>query len=178
MMTLCCKLVSALEGRTLATAESITAGGIGAAITQVPGSSRVYVGGIISYTDAVKHLQLDVPRQLLEQLHEAFRREEQLLFVGSWAQGDVTTVYFDYRAGSLPVQLESGHAAWCQFRDGVLQEVGIYPRSYAKAAEAAALLPEMQASAAAGSILPGSEARLVYPDPGGESLSPVWSVRG
>ena len=68
MMTLCCKLVSALEGRTLATAESITAGGIGAAITRVPGSSRVYVGGIISYTDAVKHLQLGVPRQLLEQL--------------------------------------------------------------------------------------------------------------
>lgn len=127
---------------------------------------------------ATEALQIEQSRQLLEQLHEAFRREEQLLFVGSWAQGDVTTVYFDYRAGSLPVQLESGHAAWCQFRDGLLQEVGIYPRSYAKAAEAAALLPEMQASAAAGSILPGSEARLVYPDPGGESLSPVWSVRG
>ena len=68
MMTLCCKLVSALEGKTLATAESITAGGIGAAVTQVPGSSKVYAGGIISYTDAVKHRQLGVPEQLLEQL--------------------------------------------------------------------------------------------------------------
>lgn len=123
-------------------------------------------------------LQIEQSRQLLEQLHEAFRREEQLFCVGSWEQGEMTMVYFDYRAGSLPVHLESGHAAWCQFREGVLQEVGLYPRSYGREAEAAVLLPEMQAAAAAGSIQAGSEARLVYPDLGGESLSPVWSVRG
>lgn len=138
-------------------------------------SYRYEEGAPVCKTEA---LQIEQSRQLLEQLHEAFRREEQLFYVGSWEQGDMTTVYFDYRAGSLPVHLESGHAAWCQFREGVLQEVGIYPRSYGRSAEHTDLLPEMQAAAAAGSIRAGSEARLVYPDLGGESLNPVWSVRG
>lgn len=123
-------------------------------------------------------LQIEQSRRLLEQLHDAFRREERLLYVGSRVQDTVTTVYFDYQAGGLPVYLESGHAAWCQFRDGVLQEVGIYPRSYGAGAELPGLLPELQAAAAAGSIRKDSEAYLVYPDLGSESLSPVWSVRG
>ena len=54
MMTLCCKVLEALRGKTLVSAESLTGGGIGAALTAVPGSSEVYKGGIISYTDAVK----------------------------------------------------------------------------------------------------------------------------
>lgn len=66
MMTLCCKVLEALRGRTLATAESLTGGGIGAALTAVPGSSEVYKGGIISYTDAVKEQVLGVPREILE----------------------------------------------------------------------------------------------------------------
>ena len=67
MMTLCCKVLEAHRGRTLATAESLTGGGIGAALTAVPGSSEVYKGGIISYTNAVKETVLGVPREILEQ---------------------------------------------------------------------------------------------------------------
>ena len=67
MMMLCCKVLEALRGRTLATAESLTGGGIGAALTAVPGSSEVYKGGIISYTNAVKETVLGVPREILEQ---------------------------------------------------------------------------------------------------------------
>ena len=66
MMTLCCKVLEALRGRTLATAESLTGGGIGAALTAVPGSSEVYKGGIISYTDAVKEQILGVPGEILQ----------------------------------------------------------------------------------------------------------------
>lgn len=66
MMTLCCKVLEALRGKTLVSAESLTGGGIGAALTAVPGSSEVYKGGIISYTDAVKETVLGVPREILE----------------------------------------------------------------------------------------------------------------
>ncbi|MBQ3193841.1 MAG: CinA family protein [Oscillospiraceae bacterium] len=64
--TLCCNVLTALEGRTLVTAESLTGGGIGAALTAVPGSSAVYKGGIISYTNWVKSTVLGVPWETLE----------------------------------------------------------------------------------------------------------------
>ena len=66
MMTLCCKVLEALRGKSLVTAESLTGGGIGAALTAVPGSSEVYKGGIISYTDAVKEQILGVPGEILQ----------------------------------------------------------------------------------------------------------------
>ena len=48
------------QGRTLATAESCTGGLIGKLLTDVPGSSEVYMGGVISYTNGVKHRLLGV----------------------------------------------------------------------------------------------------------------------
>ena len=65
-MTLCCDVLAVLKGKTLATAESCTGGGIGAAITAVPGSSEVYKGGIISYTNWVKNRVLSVDQNLLD----------------------------------------------------------------------------------------------------------------
>ena len=70
MMILCCDVLKALEGKTLVTAESLTGGGIGAAITAVSGASAVYKGGIISYTNEVKHSILGVSLETLE-LHGA-----------------------------------------------------------------------------------------------------------
>ena len=64
-MKLCCDVLAALEGKTLVTAESCTGGGIGGALTAVPGSSRVYKGGIISYTNWVKVHLLNVDESLL-----------------------------------------------------------------------------------------------------------------
>ena len=66
MMTLCCDVLSRLQGKTLATAESLTGGGIGAALTAVSGSSAVYKGGVISYTNEVKHHILGVKTDTLE----------------------------------------------------------------------------------------------------------------
>jgi len=66
MMTLSCKVIAALKGKTLATAESCTGGGIGAALTAVPGSSAVYKGGVISYTNQVKEEVLGVSREVLQ----------------------------------------------------------------------------------------------------------------
>ena len=55
-------------GLSLATAESCTGGGIGQALTAVPGSSQIYRGGIISYTNGGKTGLLGVPEQLLREL--------------------------------------------------------------------------------------------------------------
>ena len=65
MTNLCCKVLQALEGKTLVTAESLTGGGIGAALTAVPGASAVYKGGVISYTNQVKQQVLGVPEDVL-----------------------------------------------------------------------------------------------------------------
>lgn len=63
---LCCDVLQRLAGKTLATAESLTGGGIGAAITGISGASAVYQGGVISYTNEVKHRILGVPEEILE----------------------------------------------------------------------------------------------------------------
>lgn len=54
-------------GWTCATAESCTGGGIGAALTDVPGSSRWFVGGFITYSNTLKTQLLDVPGLLLDE---------------------------------------------------------------------------------------------------------------
>ena len=66
MMSLCEQVLTRLEGKRLATAESLTGGRIGAALTAVPGASRVYAGGVVSYTDGVKERLLVVPAEALE----------------------------------------------------------------------------------------------------------------
>lgn len=65
MMKLSCDVIRMLQGKTLVTAESCTGGGIGAALTAVPGSSAVYKGGIISYTNEIKEKMLGVDAALL-----------------------------------------------------------------------------------------------------------------
>ena len=66
--TKCKQVLTRLAGRRLATAESLTGGGIGAAITGVSGASKVYAGGIISYTNEVKRGLLGVSMELLDTL--------------------------------------------------------------------------------------------------------------
>lgn len=66
-MNLCAKIVERLQGRTLVTAESLTGGGIGTALTCISGSSAIYKGGVISYTDWVKSNVLGVNVKLLEE---------------------------------------------------------------------------------------------------------------
>ena len=82
-MHLCCDVLNRLAGKTLATAESCTGGGIGAALTAVPGSSAVYKGGIISYTNWVKQNFLGVDDHLLETLGAVSAPVAEAMAVGA-----------------------------------------------------------------------------------------------
>lgn len=55
------------RGWTLSAAESCTGGLIAKRMTDLPGASEVFRGGVVSYTNAVKHAALGVPEELLEQ---------------------------------------------------------------------------------------------------------------
>lgn len=52
---------------TIATAESCTAGGIGAAIASIDGASRYYVGGVITYATELKTRILGVPPEVIDE---------------------------------------------------------------------------------------------------------------
>ena len=55
------------KGLTIGTAESCTGGLMAKRLTDVPGASQVFKGGIVSYTNEVKHNVLGVPQELLDQ---------------------------------------------------------------------------------------------------------------
>lgn len=62
------------RGATLAVAESCTGGLLGSRITDIPGSSDVFLGGVIAYANAVKVRDLGVPGELIER-HGAVSEE-------------------------------------------------------------------------------------------------------
>ncbi|MGY4706759.1 CinA family protein [Candidatus Bipolaricaulota sp. J31] len=54
------------NGLTLAVAESCTGGLVSSLITDVPGSSDYFLGGVVAYSNEVKEKVLGVPRNILE----------------------------------------------------------------------------------------------------------------
>jgi len=58
--------ILAKKRMTLAVAESCTGGMIGVAITDVPGSSRYFPGGVIAYDNRIKRSVLKVPQATLD----------------------------------------------------------------------------------------------------------------
>jgi PncC family amidohydrolase len=53
------------QGLRVATVESCTGGLVGHLITEVPGSSAYFVGGFVTYSDALKHEAVGVPDDVL-----------------------------------------------------------------------------------------------------------------
>lgn len=62
------EIISTLSSRkeTLATAESITGGGLSSAITSVEGSSQIFLGAIVAYQNSVKSDILGIDLSLIE----------------------------------------------------------------------------------------------------------------
>ena len=55
------------RGETLATAESLTGGLLCSRLTDVPGASRSFVGGVVSYATRVKVSLLGVPPEVVQE---------------------------------------------------------------------------------------------------------------
>jgi nicotinamide-nucleotide amidase len=55
------------QALTLATAESCTGGMVAERLTSVPGSSQVFLGAVVAYSNGVKEAELGVPDDMLEQ---------------------------------------------------------------------------------------------------------------
>jgi nicotinamide-nucleotide amidase len=53
-------------GATLATVESLTGGRLAAVVTAVPGASRSYLGGFVTYATELKETLVGVPHDLVE----------------------------------------------------------------------------------------------------------------
>lgn len=66
--TVAAQLVATLvvRSQTVATAESLTGGLLGGAITAAAGASTVYVGGVVTYATAAKEELLAVPLEVIE----------------------------------------------------------------------------------------------------------------
>jgi nicotinamide-nucleotide amidase len=79
------------RGRTVATAESCTAGLIGGALTDAAGSSGCFRGGLIVYADEAKQSLAGVPQQMLIQ-HGAVSEE----VVRALAEGSRARLAADY----------------------------------------------------------------------------------
>lgn len=69
-----CVARASASGVHLATAESCTGGLIGDRLTNVPGASKVYLGGVVAYSNDVKRRVLGVPDTVLDR-HGAVSEE-------------------------------------------------------------------------------------------------------
>ena len=81
-------IIEVLKSRdeTISVAESLTGGGLGHALTQVPGASAVFSGGVIAYTADVKVKLLGVNQSTID-AHTVVSEEVAL----EMAQGAINT---------------------------------------------------------------------------------------
>ncbi len=77
---------------TIAVAESCTGGGIGSKLTKIPGSSKIFYGGVIAYNNSIKKRILGVPEELInaygevsKPVVESMAKSIQKKFKVNWA---------------------------------------------------------------------------------------------
>lgn len=106
------------RGLTLSTAESITGGGLGELFTSIPGSSGVYQGGLITYSDVSKTKFLGVLKKTLNKYTAV--SEEVAIAMAQSVRAQFKTDYaisttgvagpgraYDQKAGSVWIAIDS-----------------------------------------------------------------------
>ena len=137
-MTTAEKLVKRLGelGRTCGTAESCTGGSVGSAITAVPGSSAVFMGGVISYANSVKQGVLGVSLETLATVGAVSSETAEQMAVGAR-----TLLKVDYAVSVTGIAGPDGGSAekpvglvWFGIAtpDGVNTEKHVFPGNRAK----------------------------------------------
>lgn len=71
------------SGKTLGTAESCTGGRVAEAIISIPGASRYFKGGVVSYTNEVKENLLGVSHEVLEEQTAVCEEVARQMVVGA-----------------------------------------------------------------------------------------------
>lgn len=74
------------DGLTLATAESCTGGMVAARLTDVPGASDVFLGGIVAYADRIKEAELGVGAETLAEHGAVSAETAEAMAVGARAR--------------------------------------------------------------------------------------------
>ncbi|MBY0229643.1 MAG: competence/damage-inducible protein A [Gemmataceae bacterium] len=102
------------RGMTLATAESVTGGLIGQMLTDVPGSSESFKGGVIAYTNEVKERQLGVPAALIAEKGVVSAEVAEAMAVGarSLLGADLAVSTTGYAGPGSPAGLVWTGLAW------------------------------------------------------------------
>lgn len=77
------------RGWQMASAESCTGGLLGHIITEVPKASDHYLGGIVSYSNAVKDELLGVPEELIDRVGAVSAEVAEAMAEGALARFDV-----------------------------------------------------------------------------------------
>jgi nicotinamide-nucleotide amidase len=72
-----------VSGAQVTTAESCTGGGIAEAITRIPGSSAWFEAGYVTYSNAQKTQQLDVPGHLFQSVGAVSREVVEAMVLGA-----------------------------------------------------------------------------------------------
>src|SRR5581483_5748653 len=77
------QVVELLAGRTVAVAESCTGGLLAARLTERPGSSAYFPGGVVAYSNEAKTALVGVPAELIERLGAVSAEVAEALALGA-----------------------------------------------------------------------------------------------
>ena len=97
-------------GTVLCTAESITGGLISKLITDIPGSSELFWGSIVTYSDIAKHKLIDIKRETLKSLGAVSKEvvEEMCGNILKLAGVDIAIAVSGYAGGSKDDSEDTG----------------------------------------------------------------------